>query len=76
MSSEYEVYCVCGRPKLPCGHCPASPPKTPCTCTQAYRLYEMKSYGFEYRSLPMSVDLYRVAEALENLSRERWTEKT
>jgi hypothetical protein len=39
-------------------------------------LYEMKSYGFEYRSLPMSVDLYRVAEALENLSRERWTEKT
>ena len=31
--------------------------------------YEMKLWGFEYRSLPASVDVWRVAEVLEGLGR-------
>lgn len=35
-------------------------------------LYEMKPHGFEYRSLPASVDMGRVVKALEILKKERW----
>ena len=36
-------------------------------------LYEMKVHGFEYRSLPASIDMTRVAEALVELQGRRWS---
>lgn len=36
-------------------------------------LYEMKPYGFEYRSLPTSIELSKVVEALDYLQDNRWS---
>lgn len=36
-------------------------------------LYEIKPHGFEYRSLPTSVDMEKVARAVATLQRYRWS---
>lgn len=35
-------------------------------------LYEMKAHGFEYRSLPTSIDMNKVVKALNHLQYNRW----
>ena len=36
-------------------------------------LYEMKSHGFEYRSLPADIDMIKVANVLVILQNKRWS---